>query len=253
MNPQDKLAEINSATKYPSIPTYHAMGDRGRLKEDEAVACDDQLYLSEKVDGTNGRIIIYNDHVFIGSREELLTHVGDWIANPADQIVEALMPLVPKVRAHYMGLGITTFYFEVYGGRLTRSHNYTSTKALSARLLDISYSGRPILHMSCSEIASWRQHGGQEWLSVGAMRSKCYTMGIDMVPQLGTIEASDMPCTFEGCWEFLESWLPSTRCAIDAGAHMVPEGIVARTADRQTIFKMRCTDYARSMMKTQTN
>ena len=28
------LRALNSATKYPSIPTYHVMGDRGRLQEE---------------------------------------------------------------------------------------------------------------------------------------------------------------------------------------------------------------------------
>jgi hypothetical protein len=28
------LAALNTATKYPSIPTYHALGDRGGLTED---------------------------------------------------------------------------------------------------------------------------------------------------------------------------------------------------------------------------
>jgi hypothetical protein len=59
-------------TKYPSIPTYHTLGEKGTLLE-ETVSFEGEVILTEKVDGTNARIILLPDGSFIlGSREELL-------------------------------------------------------------------------------------------------------------------------------------------------------------------------------------
>jgi ATP-dependent RNA circularization protein (DNA/RNA ligase family) len=54
------LNKINSVTKYPRIETYHKIGERGRLMDEVQVDFSDQkVILTEKVDGVNGRIIIY--------------------------------------------------------------------------------------------------------------------------------------------------------------------------------------------------
>lgn len=84
------LSKLNSMTKYPSIPTYHTLGEKGALLE-ETVPFEGEIVLTEKVDGTNSRIILLPDGTFIlGSREELLFAKGDLIGNPALGIVEAL-------------------------------------------------------------------------------------------------------------------------------------------------------------------
>lgn len=61
------LARVNSATKYPSILTYHAMGAKGCLTEDEVTPFADDVILTEKVDGTNGRIVVDSG--------------GDWVSD----------------------------------------------------------------------------------------------------------------------------------------------------------------------------
>ena len=82
------LRKLNSATKYPSIPTYHSLGERGRLLDQCIDLAEQDLVATEKVDGTNSRIIILPDGMYlIGSREELLHAKGDLIHNPAQGIV----------------------------------------------------------------------------------------------------------------------------------------------------------------------
>ena len=77
------LNKLNSMTKYPSIPTYHTLGDKGTLLE-QTVSFEGKVVLTEKVDGTNSRIILLPDVNFVlGSREELLFAKGDLIGNPA--------------------------------------------------------------------------------------------------------------------------------------------------------------------------
>src|SRR6188768_1972097 len=72
------LAALNTATKYPSIPTYHKFGEKGRLTEELNVIFKGAVIGTEKIDGTNTRIILPpgNDYI-IGSREELLFSGGD--------------------------------------------------------------------------------------------------------------------------------------------------------------------------------
>jgi hypothetical protein len=88
----DFLREINTATKYPSIATYHEI-DKGILKEGTATVFPQGSTVigTEKVDGTNARIVFLPDgNYLIGSREELLYAGGDLIHNPSQGIVDAL-------------------------------------------------------------------------------------------------------------------------------------------------------------------
>src|SRR5436853_86817 len=51
------LGKLNSMTKYGSIPTYHEIGDRGMLQP-ERVVLEGRVRGTEKVDGTNSRVIL---------------------------------------------------------------------------------------------------------------------------------------------------------------------------------------------------
>ena len=94
------LKFLNILTKYPSIPTYHVRGDKGRLTEEVGVdfSSEEKLNISEKIDGTNGRIIVSSyardltlDYL-IGSREEILYAKGDYVITNTLDIVKNLMP-----------------------------------------------------------------------------------------------------------------------------------------------------------------
>ncbi len=71
-------------TKYPSIPTYHALDPRNGGLLDETVPFTGTVLATEKVDGTNARIVQLPDGGYLlGSREELLYAKGDLIGNPS--------------------------------------------------------------------------------------------------------------------------------------------------------------------------
>src|SRR5687767_1954189 len=85
------LKAINSMTKYPSIPTYHALDPRDGSLLEETIPFSGMVIGTEKIDGTNSRIILLPDGTYLlGSREELLYARGDLIGNPALGIVDAL-------------------------------------------------------------------------------------------------------------------------------------------------------------------
>lgn len=86
-----ELDVVNTATKYPSIPTYHQLDPRnGRLNEHPLVfAPGGAVQVTEKVDGTNGRIVVFPCGGYvIGSREELLWARGDLGGLPVRRLWE---------------------------------------------------------------------------------------------------------------------------------------------------------------------
>ena len=112
------LRRLNSVTKYPSILTYHGLGEKGSLLDVRNVEFDGLTALvTEKVDGTNSRVILMPDGVWlIGSREELLHASGDLIHNPAMGIVDELSETAGRL-ARDIGAEpdvITTVYVETY-------------------------------------------------------------------------------------------------------------------------------------------
>ena len=67
--------KLDSLTKYPSIPTFHALLDGKTLKEEIQVdfsGCG-TIYATEKVDGTNMRIVsIPQCGLFLGDRKSVV-------------------------------------------------------------------------------------------------------------------------------------------------------------------------------------
>ncbi|MGY4099023.1 RNA ligase family protein [Nocardia sp. R16R-3T] len=244
------LDVVNSATKYPSIPTYHELGERGELTE-VVTQFTGPVIGTEKVDGSNARVISLPDgNWLLGSREELLYAKGDLIGNPAQGIVaglrafaESLVPVNDVVRVHYL---------ELYGGNITAaSKQYTSERAVGYRLFDMvelrDYDA--ILTRSLSEISSWRECGGQPFLTEADLTAAAARDGVELTPRLFEFDAADLPRDVESTREFLAEQLPVTRCRLDQGGAGNPEGVVLRTRNRSVIAKARVEDYDRTLRR----
>jgi hypothetical protein len=237
------LNKINSMTKYPSIETYHKIGERGRLLDEVQVDFEDhEVILTEKIDGVNGRIIIFPDGLYIiGSREELLYAKGDLIGNPQLGIVDALKPIAEGLSPR---LYITVFYFEVYGGRTTKnSRQYTGSGLVGARLFDIAAvpNSDEILELPIEKIAAWRDNGGQKFYGEALL----WELRFDLTPRIGT--EKEMPVGVIETFDWLKSKIGKTQVGLDEGALGKPEGLVVRSADRSRIAKIRFEDYERTM------
>ncbi|MBR8835528.1 MAG: hypothetical protein DSM106950_16290 [Stigonema ocellatum SAG 48.90 = DSM 106950] len=238
------LNKLNSMTKYPSIPTYHMLGDKGSLLE-ETISFSGEVILTEKVDGTNSRIILLPDGNFVlGSREELLFAKGDLIGNPALGIVDAL-----KGVANLLPLpqnGIVVAYLELYGGKVTAaSKQYTAQQSVGWRLFDVAvFADVEILFTkSVQQLAAWRDNGGQVFLDEEQLHKVAKEYGFELTPRIATIAA--LPISIQEIHEFLKVTLPRTSVALDDGAQGRAEGIVARTMNRNAIAKLRFEDYER--------
>jgi len=246
------LPLLNTVTKYPSIPTYHALGETGRLTESLQTTFEDDeiIFVTEKIDGTNARIILINDSFIIGSREELLYARGDLIGNPALGIVSALSDIaISLLRTHLATMKykhIAVYYFEVFGGKVSaNSKQYTGEQKVSFRCFDVAdIDLYPLETMPIQKLAGWResQESYQRYRGV-------VTPDTEIVPYIYTIQGKDMPKTIMDTYDWLKGILPTTNVLLDEKGGGRPEGVVIRNKDRSKIVKIRFQDYQRTLGK----
>lgn len=255
------LAKVNSMTKYPSILTYHQLGERGRLDDHVQVPFDasDELIVTEKVDGTNTRFIFLpeNDYL-IGSREDLIHARGDRIWIPTGGIVDTI-----RDTSLYTAVedteDIIVLYGEVYGGKASSgSKNYTGKGNAGFRLFDVvrieaGELFQEMLTWDRAKIASWREAGGQQFLKETSIVSYANRFDLDTTPRLAEIKGSELPIKHEDVLEWLKKVTPKTQCRLDDGAKAKSEGVVVRTKDRRRIAKIRYEDYERTLRPQNTH
>lgn len=245
-----QLRALASLTKYPSIETFHSMGERGRLTEEHSLPRS-EVIVTEKVDGTNAGIVFLGDEFLIRSREEWLTYSGDVIRNPQMGIVETLLPLGQRIAAERPDDGAVIVLFgEVYGGNVGASaRNYSSRGARGFRLFDViryepgflaTHLERPI-----DEIAAWREAGGQVFADEHVLTALASDWNLPIVPRVAKWELSGSQ-PIAAMYERLASAIDLTGCSLDGTAGRA-EGLVLRTRDRLWIRKVRFEDYRRTL------
>jgi hypothetical protein len=247
------LRAINSLTQYPSIPTYHALDPRHGTLRDQTVAFTGQVIGTEKVDGTNARIIWVPDDGtwLLGSRAELLYARGDLIGNPAQGIVDALRGTAERLGIEVTG-AILVFYLEVYGGKTTpAAKHYTDDRSVGYRLFDVAQISdyEEVLSWPGERIAAWRDAGGQPYYTEKDLVTTSISEHLPLVPRLFTIDAADLPTDIAQMREFLDEHAPATRAALGEAPAGPAEGIVLRTTDRSVIAKARFQDYDRTLKR----
>lgn len=250
----DMLREINSATKYPAIPTYHYI-EKGFLREDSATIFPpgQEIIGTEKVDGTNARMIFLpvGDY-FIGSREELLYAGGDICFNNDLGIVDTLKNISHNVydlldRSDH----ITVVYGEVYGGRIGGQwKNYTTDpKQTGFRVFDVATVDPEILELNIETISGLRERNAyQTWYSESDLQHFSQDSGLPLTPRLFS-SSDQLPTTLVEMYDFLSDTLPYTRVNLADSALSKPEGIVLRTSDRRVIAKARFEDYRKTLQR----
>jgi hypothetical protein len=267
------LRKLNSATKYPSIPTYHKINAKGRLEPEVQVPFDEkdtEIVVTEKIDGTCGRILFtdqvplvddaggrnkdYDRWYLIGSREELLTAQRDLIANDSMGIVTALRPIAERLaqrqketQGGFAG-DIVVGYFEVYGRGLPAARQYTGLGEIAARIFDAAPIPVSILDEPIEKISAWRDHGGQKFYSKKDVDTFIEEdggrYGIQAVPFLGLV-TTPLPTGIPETLAWMEPFRGSM-AGLGGGVGRA-EGIVIRTPDRKKIAKLRFEDYEKTL------
>lgn len=275
------LQKLNSMTKYPSILTYHELDPKngGLLDEPATWEASPQQFSgdvigTEKVDGTNARIICFpTAHgrygYVLGSREDLLYAKGDLIGNPVMGIVGAMKDLADDITSsmqnmpfHWGAQGvIASFFFELYGGNIGKaSKQYTGDQRVGFRLFDafimgVEETASKIMAMERASIASWRDDGGQPYADEARLNKIIEVWGdlldprVTLTPRVFQMPATALPKTIEETHEFLQKTMPQTKVQLDAGGAGKAEGLVLRTPDRKTIAKARFEDYERTLRR----
>jgi hypothetical protein len=245
------LDKLNSMTKYPSIKTYHTIGEKGRLQEKLEIEFNetDKISLREKIDGVNGRIIMLQSGLYIiGSREELLYAKGDIIENKTLGIVKELKPNAEKEKLHSMQKDIIVLYLEVFGGKTTKnSKQYTENQLTGHRLFDIATikNYEKILEMEIEQIANWRENNGQTFWNENNLIKTSEKHKIELAPKLTT--TNTIPTGIKETYEWMKQIITETHAKLDSNGIGKPEGIVIRNNDRSKIVKLRFEDYERTL------
>lgn len=244
------LRALNSLTKYPSIPTYHELDPRNGGLLESPTQFPGDVIATEKVDGTNSRIVLLPDGTYvIGSREELLHARGDLIANPALGIVEQLRPLADRLADGFAG-SIRAFYLELYGGKVGgAAKQYTADPTrFGWRLFDVMLldDWATPLAWPQAQISAWRESGGQPYASEEQLTDLAAAAGLELTPRLFRTDA--LPRSIAGMQALLTERLPATLVGLD-GVQGRAEGIVFRSPDRKVIAKARFQDYARTLKR----
>lgn len=252
------FAKLNSLTKYPSILTYHQLGEKGRLTEDRVessvFADTETINCYEKIDGENSRIVFIcngtNIDYLIGSREDLLFARDDRMKNPTGNIAAYFEPIAERIAENLQGLhGLVVAYFESYGAKHTpKRQQYTSDNTQFARLFDV-FALKPdelddLLDLSVSELAAWRDNGRQPYFSCNRRENFAKIHDLPTAPLLFTLTGAELPVTVQDTHDWLQQF-KDTQVGINASG--LSEGIVARNANRTTITKIRMTNYEKTM------
>lgn len=258
---KEQLPHINSLTKYPPIETYHKLDPTNGNLLEEPMKFDGKVIVTEKVDGTNARVIVFeNGDFIIGSREELLYAKGDRVVNPTLGIVEAVLPTAEALADKAFRIDVafppTVFYFEAFGGGIGSNwKQYTKQKTLTGvRLFDVAEFPEYTEQVSWprEKIASWRERGGQRFVDSTSLQGISSLFGLELVPTLFHMDPALLPVSVEGMLKFMKEQVEAggSACTLsdDAGAGKV-EGMVLRTLDRKTIAKARLEDYGRTLRR----
>jgi len=249
--------KLNTLTKYPSILTLHKLGDKGRLTDvlNLPEMASGPLIATEKIDGTNARIILYGGDFIVGSRENLLHARGDRFWDPAQGIVDGLRGFILDSVLSVPQAPMMVIYGEFYGGKVTAASKNYGTSRTGFRVFDVAVipDAAERLAMDREDISRWREtegpngiHYGQKFLSDDELDSVCRNLRLERVPVLVPF-AKELLYTHEGVLAALNDRLKFSEAALTEDALLRPEGIVLRTADRKVILKARIEDYERTL------
>ena len=258
-----KLQKLNSITKYPSILTYHNLGQKGSLVDslvEDKHFDEHDVYITEKIDGTNSRVVFCTDDhgsvedYIIGSREELLYACGDRIITDKQGIVNNMKDVAGTITI--LGEGkllpnhLYCLYGETYGGNINGHKHYTGYGSYGIRIFDmwnmkLSDIEEMIEDSDLNRISSWREHGGQPFVHVDKLAEFCEEYSLDRVPYLSIVPGTQIPLTLQEVWDWMQQFQRSV-ATIDGGAVGMSEGVVVRYGDRSLIRKIRFEDYEKT-------
>lgn len=256
------LRKINSMTKYPSIETYHTI-DGGKLLPqltdggEFVVSIGNPMFMSEKIDGTNARIVVYKGDWLIGGREEFLSSKGDRVYVTDHSVVDTVRETADRIAEELKDRDeLFVFYGEVYGGTVGRhAKNYTSDRhATHFRVFDVIEMLPEMIHevlsLELTKIATWRDtQKRQPFLDFYDASVIIGSLNLETVVSLLVLsikEEDALPLGIEETYQWLLQF-ERTKCSIGEDTEGKSEGVIVRNFDRSLIRKIRFEDYEKTL------
>ena len=242
--------KINTLTKYPSILTLHKFGEKGRFTHDITTNIEGEtMYASEKIDGTNVRIVCLGDAFLVGSRNKILHYSKDFYWDDSMGIVKEFYEKnLPTIQSDTL----TIIYGELFGGKITANSKDYGKESLGYRVFDVAtIDDLSILDGSITEISNWRESSlnssvddtlkyGQGFVDLDTLKS----YNFELVPQ---IEFELPNFEHQTVLDALEKYISKTNVALTDSARGGTEGVILRNKDRSKIVKLRFEDYRRTL------
>ena len=242
--------KINTLTKYPSILTLHKFGERGRFTDEITTNIEGEtMFASEKIDGTNVRIVCLGDEFLVGSRNNILHYSKDFYWDESMGIVKQFYDQnLPKLTTDKL----TIIFGELFGGKITANSKDYGKESHGFRVFDVAIiDDLEILKKPITEISAWRESTvnssiddslkyGQKFENLDKLKSYEF----ELVPQ---IEFELINFEHQSVLNALEKYISKTNVALTETAKGGTEGVILRNHDRTKIVKLRFEDYRRTL------
>ena len=251
--------QINTATKYPSILTYHVLGERGVLTEETSELFGDDYYVTEKINGANSRLIIDADYDWIvGSREDIFWANNDRSFNPSQSIVKTIRKTISDLSgtnfADFLpeflsGDNFIVVYGEVYGDKTINNDfkQYGDGKNTGFRIFDVAtFSKEIVFNQKVEQLAIWRERNNS-FFSKDLFNAFAFRSGFQSAPRLPI--KSSLPKSIQDTYNWMKEIGEHTKVSLLDGHIGKAEGFIVRSEDRKKIVKIRFEDYERTFRK----
>lgn len=249
--------KLNSLTKYGSILTYHQLGKKGGLIDEltESNIDDEEIIEgTEKVDGTNTRILISGKDYVIGTREDLIYAKGDRIHVSNDKLgfLDKMINLSEElIKNDFPDDELTVIYGENYGGRIGQHcKEYSKENKIGFRVFDVWTMKisdiNEVMKKDLGSISSWRDHNNQPFYSIDKFEQFIEKYNLERTPVKFRIKKKDLPIDLKSAYEFLCNYKDS-KVGLDVSGKA--EGCVIRNNSRIYIKKLRFEDYEKTFRR----
>lgn len=243
---------INSLFKYPSILTYHKLDKKGKKAINELnsdINMCGPFWVTEKIDGSNIRIIITNDEYIIGTREKLVffSYKENLLSNDIRPLIDYLnsnyIDNISKLQSLDLSGKILVIYGELFGSKITNSRytdkilNKYGYMIFDAYMIDIDEI-KNILSMDIQKIVYWRDHH-KKWYNNNQLQALSNLSGFKIVPLRNKVD--NLPLNKDDTYKWLTNYKDSMVSLIDKSSNA--EGVVVRNFDRSYIRKIRIEEY----------
>lgn len=260
--------KLNSLTEYPSILTYHKLGYKGSLLnefyDENKFEPDEPLEVTEKIDGTNMRLILTNSDYLVATRSNIVHAYGDRVITEiaVKPVLDSCAYLIDNFFRDKLVDSVYVVYGEVYGNNICEgSKVYCAINdkfSRSFRVFDVRafpcVELEKLLDQDIVDISRFKSYSNKYWYDADELDLFCAQYKLERTPELMRVKAKDLPVSVEDTYKWMQQFKESQAIigVPEQGRQYnqkfgKAEGAVIRNLDRSKIVKLRFEDYERTL------